>query len=178
MIVRVSFHRLNPEFGELTMEHQETILPVPQCLEQTLRDSILPKAHRDDAVEFRQKVMMMPETQQALSEAKGRLQGWFATIPLDENQKVGITQWISTLEALNVLGTFMCTQGSDIVGDDRVGTEFKCRLSVPQAKSAFVNAQKESGGAVVRAIPCPPPPPAAAGMLVRCWHAGSLAFPL
>ena len=73
---------------------------------------------------------------------------WFATIPLDENQKVGITQWVSTLEALNVIGTFTCTQGSDIVGDDRVGTEFKCRLSVPQAKAAFVNSQKESGGAV------------------------------
>ena len=61
---------------------------------------------------------------------------------------MGITQWVSTLQALNVIGTFTCTQGSDIVGDDRVGTEFKCRLSVPQAKAAFVNAQKETGGAV------------------------------
>merc|ERR1740138_1840426 len=38
VIVRVAFHRLNPEFGELTMEHQETILPVPQALETTLRE--------------------------------------------------------------------------------------------------------------------------------------------
>ena len=65
-------------------------------------------------------------------------------MPLDENQKVGLSQWVKTLQSLNVLGTFSCTQGSDIVGDDRVGTEFKCRLSVPQAKAAFVNAQKES----------------------------------
>ena len=130
------------------MEHQETILPVPQCLEQTLRECIMPKAHRDDAVEFRSKNMQLPEVQAALAEGRPRLQAWFATIPLDENQKVGITQWVSTLEALNVLGTFTCTQGSDIVGDDRVGTEFKCRLSVPQAKAAFVNAQKETGGAV------------------------------
>jgi len=36
-------------------------------------------------------------------------------------------------------------QGSDVVGDDRIGTEFKCRLSVPQAKNAFISAQKESG---------------------------------
>ena len=83
-----------------------------------------------------------------LSEGRPRLQAWFATIPLDENQKVGISQWVSTLQALNVIGTFTCTQGSDIVGDDRVGTEFKCRLSVPQVKSGFVNAQKESGNAV------------------------------
>ena len=90
----------------------------------------------------------MPPSPSQLAENRSRLQSWFATIPLDENQKVGITQWVSTLQALNVLGTFTCTQGSDIVGDDRVGTEFKCRLSVPQAKAAFVNAQKETGGAV------------------------------
>jgi hypothetical protein len=148
VITRVSFHRLNPEYGELTMEHQDTLLPVPQCLDRTLRECILPKAHRDDAAEFRAKAMQQPEVQAALQEGRQRLQSWYATIPLDDNQKVGITQWVSTLQALNVIGTFTCTQGSDIVGDDRVGTEFKCRLSVPQAKAAFVNAQKETGGSV------------------------------
>jgi len=148
VVVRVAFHRLNPEYGELTMEHQETILPVPQCLEETLRESILPKAHRDDAVEFRQKVMSMSDVTQVLSDSKPQLQAWFATIPLDENQRVGIEQWVTTLNALNVIGTFTCLQGSDVVGDDKVGTEFKCRLSVPQAKSAFVNAQRDSTGAV------------------------------
>ena len=148
MITRVSFYRLNPEFGELTMEHQDSILPVPQCLEKALKERILPNAHRDDAAEFRTNVMQLPEVQQALSEGRPRLQAWFATIPLDENQKVGISQWVSALTALNVLGTFTCLQGSDIVGDDRVGTEFKSRLSVPQSKSAFINAQKETGGAV------------------------------
>ena len=148
VITRVSFYRLNPEYGELTMEHQDTLLPVPQCLDKTLRECILPKAHRDDAAEFRAKAMQLPEVQAALQEGRSRLQAWYATIPLDDNQKVGITQWVSALQALNVIGTFTCTQGSDIVGDDRVGTEFKCRLSVPQAKAAFVNAQKETGGSV------------------------------
>merc|ERR1719305_1121687 len=112
------------------------------------RECVIPKAHRDDAAEFRAKTMQLPEVQAALAEGRPRLQSWFATIPLDDNQKVGITQWVSTLQALNVIGTFTCMQGSDIVGDDRVGTEFKCRLSVPQAKAAFVNAQKETGGSV------------------------------
>ena len=145
LICRCSFGRLNPEFGELTMEHQDTILPVPQCLHKTLTECVLPKAHREDAGEFRAKVMQMPEVQAALAEGRPRLQAWYATIPLDDNQKVGITQWVTTLQALNVIGTFTCTQGSDIVGDDRVGTEFKCRLSVPQTKSAFVYSQKETG---------------------------------
>ena len=148
VITRISFWRINPECGELEMDHQDTILPVPQCLEKTLRECILPKAHRDDAGQFRGTVMQMPEVQASLAEGRPRLQAWYATIPLDDNQKVGITQWVSALQALNVIGTFTCTQGSDIVGDDRVGTEFKCRLSVPQAKAAFVNAQKETGGAV------------------------------
>jgi hypothetical protein len=95
---------------------------VPFCLEKTLREAILPKAHRDDAAEFRAKTMQMPEVQAALAEGRPRLQAWYATIPLDDNQKVGINQWVSTLQALNVIGTFTCTQGSDIVGDDRVGT--------------------------------------------------------
>jgi len=148
ILTRVSFYRMNPEYGELTMEHQESILPVPQALDRTLRECVLPKAHRDDAAEFRSKTMQQPEVQAALAEGRPRLQAWYATIPLDDNQKVGITQWVSTLQALNVIGTFTCTQGSDIVGDDRVGTEFKCRLSVPQSKAAFVNAQKETGGSV------------------------------
>ena len=83
-----------------------------------------------------------------LAERAPRRQAWYPTIPHDANQKVGITQWVSTLQALNVIGTFTCMQGSDIVGDDRVGTEFKSRLSVPQAKAAFVNSQRETGGAV------------------------------
>merc|ERR1719183_1558908 len=148
VLTRVSFMRLNPEYGELTMEHQDSILPVPQCLERTMKENVLPKAHRDDAAEFRSKVMQQPEVQASLAEGRPRLQTWFATVPLDENQKVGITQWVTTLQGLNVIGTFTFTQGSDIVGDDRVGTEFKCRLSVPQCKAAFVNAQKDTGGAV------------------------------
>ena len=171
VITRVSFHRLNPEYGELTMEHQDTLLPVPQCLDRTLRECILPKAHRDDAAEFRAKAMQQPEVQAALQEGRQRLQSWYATIPLDDNQKVGITQWVSTLQALNVIGTFTCTQGSDIVGDDRVGTEFKCRLSVPQAKAAFVNAQKETGGSVeVRCLSfLPPLPPLVVPAPTTCY---------
>ena len=65
VITRVSFYRLNPEYGELTMEHQDTLLPVPQCLDRTLRECILPKAHRDDAAEFRAKAMQQPEVQAA-----------------------------------------------------------------------------------------------------------------
>ena len=65
VITRVSFWRLNPEFGELTMEHQDTILPVPQCFEKMMTECVLPNAHRDDAAEFRTGAMAMPEVQAA-----------------------------------------------------------------------------------------------------------------
>merc|ERR1719440_2288104 len=86
--VRISFMRLNPEYGELTMEHQDSLLPVPQCPERALKENILPKAHRDDAAEFRAKAMQLPEVQASLNDSRARLQTWYATIPLDDNQKV------------------------------------------------------------------------------------------
>ena len=53
----------------------------------------------------------------------------------------------SLLKSLNVVGTFTCLQGSDIVGDQDVadGLVHTLRLSVPQAKAEFVDAQTTEG---------------------------------
>jgi len=146
LIVRVSFWRLNPEFGELTMEHQEELLPVPVTLDRLLKENILPRAHRDDAADFREKMMADAAVRAVIDAERDRLQAWYDKIPLDDSGKVGTIQWTQVLKSLNVLGTFSCARGSDVVGDDRIGTEFKCRLSEPQAKAAFVNSQKEGTG--------------------------------
>ena len=163
LLTRISFNRLNPEFGELTMEHQESILPVPQCLERTLREAVLPMARRDDDGEFRRVTMQDKSVIAALEKGRPRLSAWLTTTLGAGGSKRGevsiaLSQWVSMLKRFDVLGTKVITQGSDIVGDDRVGTEFKCRLSVPQAKAAFVNAQQVStesyndSGAVVMTI--------------------------
>ena len=101
---------------------------------------------RDDAAEFRARDAA-PEVQAALAEGRPRLQAWFARSRSTRTRRLA-SRRVSTLQALNVIGTFTCTQGSDIVGDDRVGAERARRLSVPQSKAAFVNAQKETGGSV------------------------------
>ena len=148
VITRVSFWRLNPEYGELTMEHQDTILPVPQCLEQTLK-----RVHpAQGAPRRRGRVPRQDDAAARGAEGALRARRRGCRRGSRPSRSTRTRRWASrsgsTLQALNVIGTFTCTQGSDIVGDDRVGTEFKCRLSVPQAKAAFVNAQKETGGAV------------------------------
>eukprot|EP00966_Prymnesium_polylepis_P228687 5292399-Prymnesium_polylepis.1 len=71
-----------------------------------------------------------------IEQDRTRLEGWFNKIPLDETGKVttparsgspladDVTQpqWVTMLKSLNVLGTFTCIRGSDVVGDDRIGT--------------------------------------------------------
>ena len=77
LLVRVCFHRLNPEYGEVTMEYQSELLPVPQCLRTALDESILQVARRDDAAAFRTDVMTLPGVKGALYETRARLQRWF-----------------------------------------------------------------------------------------------------
>jgi len=144
-IVRVAFHRLNPKFSAFLVED---IIPVPQALDVCLNECILPNAHRDDAAEFRVEIMTQSAVKAVIEQDRERLQQWYEKIPLDELSRVTVSQWIITLKALNVLGTFTSVRGSDVVGDSRIGTEFKCRLSEPQAKAAFVNAQKETSNTV------------------------------
>ena len=44
------------------------------------------------------------------------------------------------------MGTFSSTVKSDVVGDTRAGEVHQCRLSVPQAKAAFMASQSGGGG--------------------------------
>ena len=143
LLVRIAFHRLNPEYGELTMEHSETILPVPQCLERTLLEALLPRAQRDDEAEFREKVMVLEEVQAALTGERAKLQSWFNKLPKPAGSKQpDVTSWLSALEALGLFGSFSFPRTSDIVGDDRVHEVSHCRLSTQQAKLAFVFSQR------------------------------------
>ena len=144
VVVRTSFHRLNPEFGELTMEHQESILPVPQCLEQTLRESILPKAHRDDAQEFRSKNMQMPEVQAALAE------GGRAAVVVRDDSARRTRRWASRSGSRRSRpSTYSAPSRAR-----RAPTLWATIASAPSSSADSVprqgglNSQKESGGAI------------------------------
>ena len=149
LLVRIAFWRLNPEYGEVTMEHQDDLLPVPQCLKAAL-DVILELARRDDAALFRTETMTLPGVTMALYERRARLQQWFdrvASIDLVTNGDpcISMEAWLAELETLQGIGTFEAQRVSDIVGDEREGELLRARLSLPQAKNAFVCAQRETG---------------------------------
>ena len=151
LLVRVSFWRLNPECGEVTMEHQSELLPVPQYLRQTLDENVLPLARRNDAAHFRSDVLTLPGVRGALYETRGRLQRWSAEIAVadgengDGEPRVIMEAWIGALEALQGIGTVCCERTSDMVGDNRAGDMLRLRLSLPQAKASFVLAQRGTG---------------------------------
>ena len=149
LLVRVSFYRLNPEYGEVTMEHQQDITPVPQCFKQCL-DEVYAMARRDDMESFRAEVMVQPNVTMALYERKARLQKWFeaiATTDLVANGEpvISMDTWVNALERLQCIGTFEAKRTSDIVGDERAGEVLRCRLSLPQAKAAFICSQRSKG---------------------------------
>jgi hypothetical protein len=152
VLCRTSFASLNPTFGELLAGDGEVhdLVPVALSLMTVLETKVLPDAHREgDAAAFKKNVMAMPEVQGVLSEMRGRLQKWWSSIPFDaavSSNKLGLAQWVTLLQQLNVLGSTRVEQGSDVVGDPSVGTVHVCRLSAPQAKAAFANSQTAADG--------------------------------
>jgi len=87
--------------------------------------------------------------QAALTDANENLATWFKGLSLDpavSSSKLGMAQWVSLLEGLNAVGSFSSTVKSDVVGDTRAGAVHQCRLSVPQAKAAFMASQSGDGG--------------------------------
>jgi hypothetical protein len=159
VLTRVSFCTMNPAFGEMLAGDGSTqdYWPAPGALKEVLEKRVLPDAHRDDAPAFRKDVLTTPEVQAVLTEYRGRLEDWWKAIPFDaaiSDSKLGIVQWEAMLKKLNVVGTFTCEQGSDVVGDPMVGTVHTIRLSVPQAKAAFANAQTAAADGSVDSITC------------------------
>ena len=117
--------------------------PVPQALKETIKNVIVPNIRKDNSTNFRETTFKAAEVQKAISEHKSKLQSWWENLPFDPKvatDKLGMEQWVKILQKLNTIGTFECTQGSDVTGDPDIGTKYQCRLSVPQAKQAFMKA--------------------------------------
>lgn len=149
-VVRLSFYRLNPGCWEGGVDEgggEGGLVHVPRCLESCLNDCILPHAHRDDSFDFRSEILTQSVVKAVLDEERERLLQWFVKCN-GESDQMGLTAWMEALRTINLLGSFTCYRGSDVVGDERVGTEFKCRLSEAQARAAFVDSMREQGRGV------------------------------
>ena len=112
-LVRVSFWRLNPTYGQqekegLGKKPQADFTPVPNALRLALNNCVLPNARTDaDGAGFRQKEWKDAQVQAALRDANESLADWFKGLTLDpavSSSKLGMAQWVSLLEGLNAVG--------------------------------------------------------------------------
>eukprot|EP00966_Prymnesium_polylepis_P261921 6050614-Prymnesium_polylepis.1 len=60
----------------------------------------MPRAHRDDAADFRAEMMTHSAVKAVIDQDRTRLEGWFNKIPLDKTGKLTQPQWIAWLKSL------------------------------------------------------------------------------
>ena len=81
-----------------------------------------------------------------LAAARPRLEEWFnihtQSLHLrGQPRKILYDQWQELLKKGKVVGIWEVHRESEITGDDSCRDRFKCSLSMPQAKFAFINSQ-------------------------------------
>ena len=72
MLVRISFQRANPTFGNFGDKAE--LVPLPGCLEAMLDQFVLPNARRDTSAQFRDTTMKDAAVIEVLEEYAERLQ--------------------------------------------------------------------------------------------------------
>eukprot|EP00966_Prymnesium_polylepis_P332883 7388354-Prymnesium_polylepis.1 len=144
-VVMLSFHRTNPNFGEVGNERTAEY-PLPNCLEQLLYKNLLKKAKKDVLAKVKRDLMKDSDVQSLLAQYKPKLR-----IHYEENAKND-----STLTGMKPLVTM--NMFSQDLFDRKVIKDIKIRptsavqgellpeihsnLSWLDTKSAFVTAQK------------------------------------
>ena len=142
LLVRCAFWRLNPEYGEISMEHQQDLC---RCRSACAVRSTACSRSRGATTprHFRAEVMTLPGVTMALYERKAaaalvRLR--VATTDLVTNGEpcISMEAWLQTLEKLQGIGTYAAERTSDMVRRRARGRRAAARrLSLPQAKHAF-----------------------------------------
>ena len=149
LLIRISFWRSNPYFGLHKLATK--LVPFPDCLAIMLDEVVLPNAKRDDSLLFREKLQNDVKLQAALESYDAKLLKWWnhhtQSMFLKEGErKLQFQQWQDLLKnrddpGQNLVGNWSVHQESEITGDERCRTLFRCSISLPQAKMAFMNSQ-------------------------------------
>ena len=149
LLVRISFWRSNPYFGLHKLATK--LVPFPDCLIVMLDECVLPNAKRDDSLVFREKLQNDKKLLDALESYDARLRKWWdkqtqSTFLREGERKILYQEWQDLLKnrhdpGQNLVGQWQVHQESEITGDERCKTIFRCSLSLPQAKMAFMNSQ-------------------------------------
>ena len=148
LLVRIAFWRSNPNFG--LHGNKDELVPVPAALHTVLTEIILPRAKRDTAAQFRDKYMGTADVQAVLASYSDRLRAWYAAKVADDSEekvacdKITFPEWLRILDRQGLVGVWEVEQRSEITGDESCQGTVRCRLSVPQAKAAFMDSQNRS----------------------------------
>eukprot|EP00966_Prymnesium_polylepis_P292717 6760135-Prymnesium_polylepis.1 len=149
MLVRISFWRCNPKHGLFGQPH-DPAYPVPAAFKKVLNEIILPNAKRDTSAAFRGKYMGDEDILKVLGEYEPQLRKWYKETTSNDSKeavisdKITFSDWLRVLDAQDLVGVWEVEQLSDITGDESTKANIKCRFSIPQAKAAFLDSQKES----------------------------------
>ena len=157
VLIRISFWRSNPYHGIHKLATK--LIPLPDCLEQMLKEVVLPNAKRDDSALFKEKLANDKAMLGALDTYNDRLKEWFdvhtqSMFLRGNGRALQYQQWQDLLKKGwgtdvrkigftpgNGVGSWQIYQDSEITGDERCRNIFKVSLSLPQAKFAFINSQ-------------------------------------
>jgi len=148
VLTRVSFHSLNPFFGELVTPDGGVVdlVPVPMALKQTLDRVLRLARQQEEPSVFRETVLRDEAVGVVIDEARARLQEWWNKSLPEGAISMTLDQWVALAKKLTLVGHTSVERGSDVVGDPMAGELYTVRLSAPQAKAAFADSQRQDGG--------------------------------
>ena len=151
LLVRISFQRANPTFGNYGNKRE--LVPLPGCLEKMLEEDVCPRAKRETSAQFREATMQDPAVLSVITEYRDRLHEWYTRVTSDDTReavissKLGFQQWLRICDQQDLVGAWTVRQESDITGDPAGrDVEHRFTLSIPQVKLAFMDSQHQHPG--------------------------------
>jgi hypothetical protein len=155
MLVRIAFQRANPTFGNFgnkkavvhLVNYPGSGMNGPGCLQTMLEEEILPRARKDTSSSFRETIMQEVAVIEVIKEYSPKLKLWYDEVVNDDSKNADITDklqmdhWLRICDEKDLVGIWDTYRESDITNDPSCKTLYKWRLSVPQVRFCFMDAQ-------------------------------------
>ena len=151
-VVKLAFHRANPEFGKKGTSKDFVKTPLPECLVTMLKDNLLLNAKRDALAETKKQLFADPKAMEAIRKNKDALKARFeklakadvaatASSPKKADGKsVSLERLMQELFEIGVAKEVMVQPISPVKG--KTLPSVRTNLTIIDAKGAFVTAQK------------------------------------
>lgn len=151
-IVKLAFHRANPDFGDKGSTKEFVPQPLPDCLTSMLKDNLLLNAKRDALGEIKAQIGADVEAQAALRSQKEALRAKFERLAKSDTSaaaaakkgaggaQVSLERFSQEIFDLGLAKEVTVQPKSAVKG--KTIPEVKTALTIIDAKGAFVTSQK------------------------------------